>query len=400
MNPKFVSDAGNSEESAQDSEEDEASIEDNESSIVKGENSSEISESASENEETSSEDSDEHESAPQKNGKRKIDKKSEKQPNKKAKIMKNLHKPLTVEEINELKETEDLYHSNLFRMQIDEVLKEVKLKKKQKNAVNTFFDRLKLFLEKLKEKDLEKLLHDEDYPLKFQPISQDKLENAVYQSPESVSIYGAQALETSISSNLSVDILLTMSGKYLRQQDYSNQIYHHKRALYLFYIFRKLSRKSDFFDEIEIVYLKKDSMKPAIQLKTEEITFTIHAIPKEDFFKLNRFIPKTNNIKIKENSSDESYTATPYYNYNILFDIAIEKNQRFIEESLMEHENVKNAIKLLKIWMRQRQFDEGFYGFGGFFVTMYLLHLIQSHKIYPTMSCYQIIRLFWNQFGE
>ena len=45
----------------------------------------------------------------------------------KSKKHKTSDEKLTAEQINEMKESEELYHSNMFRMQIDETLKEIKL---------------------------------------------------------------------------------------------------------------------------------------------------------------------------------------------------------------------------------------------------------------------------------
>jgi U3 small nucleolar RNA-associated protein 22 len=233
--------------------------------------------------------------------------------------------------------------------------------------------------------------------LKFPPVSPEKLKTVVFDPPERAGIFGSQSVGTNIGPDLEVDIFLIMSSKYLRHEDYANQNYYHKRALFLFHIFKKLSKKKDLCEEVEIREVKNDSMKPVICVKNEGITYLIHAIPKEDFFKLNRFIPKTNNIKLSAWKEGDPLVPTPHYNASILQDITIEKNQRFIEQHLDGHDNVKNALKLLKIWLKQREFDSEI---NGFVVTMYLVYLILIHKIYPTMSCYQIIRLFWNQFGE
>jgi U3 small nucleolar RNA-associated protein 22 len=354
------------------------------------------SDRSDENEETSGESGSDEVEVVTTNGKRKKHI-SEKSKAKKAKIVRSLNKPLTVEEINELKETEDLYHSNLFRMQIDETLKEIRVKKKQKSAISTWMDRMMLLLNTMNQREIQAYFEDDNYPLKFPPVSPEKLKTVVFDPPERAGIFGSQSVGTNIGPDLEVDIFLIMSSKYLRHEDYANQTYYHKRALFLFHIFKKLSKKKDLCEEVEIREVKNDSMKPVICVKNEGITYLIHAIPKEDFFKLNRFIPKTNNIKLSAWKEGDPLVPTPHYNASILQDITIEKNQRFIEQHLDGHDNVKNALKLLKIWLKQREFDSEI---NGFVVTMYLVYLILIHKIYPTMSCYQIIRLFWNQFGE
>lgn len=314
----------------------------------------------------------------------------------KAKKMKS--EQLTVAQINELKETEDLYHSNLFRMQIDETLKEVKLKSKQKGFVDKWVSTFRNFLQNLPVEDLTHLLKLKDYPIKFKPMDEGKKLQTAYQPPKSVTLYGSHSLDTNIGSKSVVDVVVTMPNEILKRDDYLNQNYFHKKALYLLHIARKLEEKGTLGGNIKMVNSKNDPLRPVVMIEAEEFNIAINAIPCEDFFKLNRFVPQTNNIKFKK--GDDSVVPTPHYNFEILYDCTIGKNQQMLLKEIGPHENLKSAIKLLKIWSYQRQFDAGFHPFNGFIISCYILHLLKLRKIYPTMSCYQIIRLFWNHFGH
>lgn len=70
---------------------------------------------------------------------------------KKKKLKNDLYKQPTVEELNQLRETENLFHSNLFRLQIEEVLNEVKLKTKYKALFEIWFKKLKAAIESIEE---------------------------------------------------------------------------------------------------------------------------------------------------------------------------------------------------------------------------------------------------------
>lgn len=70
---------------------------------------------------------------------------------KKKKFKNDLYKQPTVEELNQLRETENLFHSNLFRLQIEEVLSEVKLKTKYKALFEIWFKKLKAAIESIEE---------------------------------------------------------------------------------------------------------------------------------------------------------------------------------------------------------------------------------------------------------
>jgi len=55
-------------------------------------------------------------------------------------------KPPTAEELNKLRETENLFLSNMFRLQIDEMLKEVKPKQATLDKINEWFDKFTIAL--------------------------------------------------------------------------------------------------------------------------------------------------------------------------------------------------------------------------------------------------------------
>lgn len=72
-------------------------------------------------------------------------------PKKRKKTGKDLYKPPTADELNQLRETENLYHSNLFRLEIEEILNEVKLAKKYKTLFNCWFSTLKECIDSIEE---------------------------------------------------------------------------------------------------------------------------------------------------------------------------------------------------------------------------------------------------------
>lgn len=74
-------------------------------------------------------------------------------PKKKSKTDKELHKPPTVEELNQLRETENLFHSNLFRLQIEEMLQQIKIKDKYKIMFGNWLENLKYRINQIEETD-------------------------------------------------------------------------------------------------------------------------------------------------------------------------------------------------------------------------------------------------------
>lgn len=72
-------------------------------------------------------------------------------PKKKKKFENSLYKQPTAEELSQLRETENLFRSNLFRLQIEEVLNEVRLNDKYKALFEIWFEKLKAAIESIEE---------------------------------------------------------------------------------------------------------------------------------------------------------------------------------------------------------------------------------------------------------
>lgn len=87
---------------------------------------------------------------------------------KKGKVDKHFFKQPTAEELSELRETENLFHSNLFRLQIEEVLEAVKIKDKYKKLFSTWFEQFKSHVNALKsKKEFEVYQNKNFFQLKF-----------------------------------------------------------------------------------------------------------------------------------------------------------------------------------------------------------------------------------------
>lgn len=86
---------------------------------------------------------------------------------------------------------------------------------------------------------------------------------------------------------------------------------------------------------------------------------------------------------------------TPFYNSSILTDLTAAENQAFLNETFMNKENLKQAIVLLKIWVRQRTLQV-----SGHVISMLVAYLVQVKRINNIMSSYQIIRNVWIYLSE
>ncbi|XP_053405167.1 nucleolar protein 6-like [Mercenaria mercenaria] len=127
----------------------------------------------------------------------------------------DLYKPPTNEELNQLKETENLFHSTLFRMQITELLSEVSLKTKRRKEIENTVSTLKDTVMGLK-KGVKYELQDYSW-LKDSGI---EVPLAVEHSnvkgsfhfipPVDVRLSGSFVFETCIKPNVTVDLIVVM----------------------------------------------------------------------------------------------------------------------------------------------------------------------------------------------
>ncbi|XP_065075680.1 uncharacterized protein LOC135699366 [Ochlerotatus camptorhynchus] len=157
-------------------------------------------------------------------------KKTDEEHQRKIKAMKQLYKPPAVEEINWLKEPQYFYHSNLFRLQVKEVLSEVKGKFKVLNYIERWLGDFRKFLRTVKDADNERSLNDVDYEgvdftLAFPDGSHViAKESFKFVQQRIVHHVGSSRLGTSYGKPLKVDLLLEIPDKCFRKEDYLNLI--------------------------------------------------------------------------------------------------------------------------------------------------------------------------------
>ncbi|KAK0168959.1 hypothetical protein PV327_002715 [Microctonus hyperodae] len=330
---------------------------------------------------------------------------------KKKKIRKenDLYKQPTVEELNQLRETENLYHSNLFRLQIEEILNEVKLKEKYKKHFKQWFSTFKQKIESIEETE-EKQLSDLE-PLKELGVIVPELNVSInekgsfkFLKPTRIDTIGSYCLGATIGPNIVIDIMIEMPSKLFHKHDYQNYRYMRKRAIYLSYIASCLNddlvEKKTFIGESWIPILK---IIPT-GLLSKRVVVNVHLALEFGTFKYNRFVPEKNSVRSdwyfnEKIENDDKLIPTPLYNSNILRDLTIaEVNSRNIK-MLAEYPNIRDGIILLKIWLRQRQIENSFDEFNGHILTMFVLFLLYEKKLNTYMSSYQIIRNVWNHLA-
>ncbi|KAB1252201.1 Nucleolar protein 6 [Camelus dromedarius] len=294
-----------------------------------------------------------------------------------------LYKEPTNEELNRLRETESLFHSSLLRLQVEELLKEVKLSEKKKERIDAF-------------------LREVNQRIMRVPSTPETEGCFRFLPPAQVTVVGSYLLGTCIRPDINVDVALTMPREILQDKDGLNQRYFRKRALYLAHLAHHLAQ-DPLFGSVRFSYTNGCHLKPSLLLRPHGkdehlVTVRLHPCPPPDFFRPCRLLPSKNNVRSawyrgQSPSGDGGpEPPTPYYNTWVLQDTALESHVQLLSTVLGSASGLKDGVALLKVWLRQRELDKGLGGFSGFLVSMLVAFLVSTRKIHTTMSGYQVLR--------
>ncbi|XP_057323676.1 nucleolar protein 6 [Microplitis mediator] len=341
--------------------------------------------------------------------KRNLEEAGDEKPAKKMKKDNDLYKPPTVEELNQLRETETLFHSNLFRLQIEEVLTEVKPKDKYKKQFDTWFKKFKdavMAIKETEDKELSNLKSLKKLKVKVADVEVPVNEKGTYRflKPSNISVIGSYSLGTTVGPNIVIDVMIEMPSALFQKHDYQNYRYLRKRAIYLAYVAANLNsevaEKKSYYGES---WMPKLKIVPAGSL-SKRVTVNLHLAAESTSFKLSRFLPEKNSVRpqwyFKDDSKSDDLVPTPYYNSNILRDLTMAETNSQNSKMISEYPNLRDGIILLKIWLHQRQPEQAYDGFNGHILTMYVLYLLYEKKLSTYMSSYQIIRNVWNNLAQ
>lgn len=328
-------------------------------------------------------------------------------PEKKAKISKKeLYRPPTNEELNQLKETENLFHSSLFRLQVSELLNEVQLKAKRQKQTEEAVTTVSQMIRSLKrsvehELQSQKWLKNIKVPIQQKPRAVKGRFQFV--PPAEILTTGSFVTGTCIKPNITVDLVVVIPQECFQEKDFMNHRYLRKRALYLAVIAKRLHEIHGLRD-LQYTYHHGNALKPSLIVnypsgEHRPVCLNITAVPEDGLFKLSRFHISKNNVRrqwfleegVGDSTTDKS-SPTPFYNNTVLQDLTLRENATYLQSTLGDNPNLRDGITLLKVWLRQRELTQGFGGFSGFLISMFVAYLITQRKINHLMSSYQVMR--------
>lgn len=328
-------------------------------------------------------------------------------------------KPPTAEELNKLRETENLFLSNMFRMQIDEMLKEVKPKQSTLDKIQEWFNKFSIaVLQDMDTTDYKKeLLSNMNTSEMNTPFHLNPKHNTDgtfrFTKPCSVKIVGSHSLGTSLMPLIKVDVSIVMGKTFFHKKDYADEKYLRKKAFYLHCLAKELMKIPFMIDnDVQFSFGSHSYYLPTLIVKPigtlgKKCCFCLRVVPEKDIYSLHKFSPNTNNINcqwyfntsVENGNIDSKNNSTPYYNSLILQDLVMDESEILLKEIFDINQNVQDALILLKIWLVQRNLG-GIGNITNHILSMYVVYLFKKHKINKFMSSYQIIRNVWLNFGQ
>jgi U3 small nucleolar RNA-associated protein 22 len=344
------------------------------------------------------------------------------------------------EEQMHLRETENLMRTNLMKLQVDEMLAEVKdetyaNKQGFLDWINALRDAIPTLGSDIKSDINSDWLHKHGIKcLNLDGYESSKLYMR-YSAPLSADIIGSFLHKTSTKPFLCVDIAVSMSAQCFDSKDIANHVYFDKRKLYLGVLLHQLQKKentSRFGSDIYVTCLKGDTRKPVIVMKPSKKTpYVVRLFPTlsadcEGFpLKLSQLRATKNNARpaywmhtLRENerlrkeaesssskkkSSKKSNGAdgeafssghldttllapTPCYNSAILEDVSMCSMSRTINSAIAACPCLRDALLLMKVWLTQREMRNGGDSMDGHEAAVLFVYLYTVKRILPQMS--------------
>ncbi|CAO3628946.1 unnamed protein product [Cunninghamella blakesleeana] len=319
-------------------------------------------------------------------------------------------------ELEGLKETAELYKSNIFKLELDELLNEIQPKYEKHDKLEKSLHNLKSIFDSIPEgkeyllSDFESMMkkkHKIMVPYSHLTPPSDSQYKFKFIKPSAIHIIGSYPLKSIIKTKtqFNVDVAVEMPSSIFQEKDHMNHRYFYKRACYLSVLANAivLSKKKY---KIEYSILNGDRLKPILLLKAPEdksdIDFSktkavIRIIPciKDDIFSAQRLGPGRNCVRPKEN---DTVLPTPQYNASLLQDTSYTTNLAFLYQHVKNCSAFKDAVILGKAWLHQRGLatvDQTQSGWNGFLFGMIMGYLLQNgpdKKLTNGHSSYQLLR--------
>ncbi|VDC03786.1 unnamed protein product [Peniophora sp. CBMAI 1063] len=283
----------------------------------------------------------------------------------------------TGSEVRAIKDAAELFRSSSFKLQIDALLPNVRLKASRRAAIDRFLLTLHSALTSAPSlepdaplaaaKKLSKKKHVAT-PWTFPPPPSDANWKVSFDAPSEVTLVGSYALQTSVKPPdglpWTLDLALTMSSGLFQEKDYLNGRFAHKRAFFLAALAAHLVGKGY---DVQWSAPSADARATALLLNPKipkvDVRIRLFAIlPNDSPIALAKLAPHRANLRITGHEN----TPTPLYNTSVM-QATTPRAHLLAAHTLKEDAPAyADALALLRVWAAQRAYGAGASSVAGF----------------------------------
>ncbi|CAK0821814.1 unnamed protein product [Prorocentrum cordatum] len=318
-------------------------------------------------------------------------------------------------EVMEIARTRNLYKSNLFRLQLEELLKELAPRRAARARLEAFLHGLRPVLLGLEARELPADLAAEFPQLLFQQRQPFPM---TFAAPKRIDVVGSFLLGTCLRSSLQADVALEMPAETFQSKDYLNFRYWDKRAAYVGEVRRQLAKaqgRGAPLAGVELLFeaLHGDPCRPCLTLRPLDQDATapwaVRLLPScaADLFPPPKLAPNRNSVRPAEGAAAAAPAPTAQYNSCILEDVRMRACLEYLHRALQRFPSLRDAVLLLKRWAWARGFlaqQPGaqraggglavFMPLSGFCLSVLAAHAAQTASVAPTeTSSFQLFKL-------
>ncbi|KAK3060015.1 hypothetical protein LTS18_009531, partial [Coniosporium uncinatum] len=290
--------------------------------------------------------------------------------------------------------TGEAFKSNMFKLQMDDLLEQSRVKygKKEKPA-EVALRTLKTILEDIPRREPTSVSDAERsliksckvaVPFPFPRPPRDANYKLEYAKPANINVAGSYALRTATRTGeeLGVDLVVTMPSSIFQDKDYLNYRYFYKRAYYLACLAAGIKGSRDHQFNLHFDYLNGNHLQPILVVQSSadgsnndfsSSNCYINIIPcvSETLFPIGKTLPDKNCVRTKggdDNASMEQQKPTPYYNASLRADSSMMAYLKLLHATSVSCDSFRDACVLGRIWLRQRGLSSHVQsgGFGNF----------------------------------
>ncbi|KAF9638271.1 putative pre-rrna processing protein utp22 protein [Lasiodiplodia theobromae] len=300
--------------------------------------------------------------------------------------------------------TGEVYKSNIFKLQVDELLEQIRPKhgKKEAAAEKALRD-LKGIIEKIPARDPAPIPDAERSLIKQSKVTipfpyprppKDAKYTLQYAKPTIINPVGSYPLKLNARTGeqQAIDLVLVMPPTLFQEKDYLNNRYFYKRAYYLACIAAGIKDAKGHGFKLRFDYLNGNEFHPIIvvegngqesELSNSNYKIQIVPVVSDGVFPEDKTLPEKNCVRPKqatETPVPANSKPTPFYNASVRADSQATAYLKLLHGALGRNDAFRDACLLGRTWLRQRGFSGQIRcgGFGNFEWATIMALLLQG----------------------